>query len=93
MESRIQFSCILARLGHDTHSPSNPLQRENLHLSCSQQFLQASSSRAQARSDKLLLVREVIILKLGSLPTLNAMGSGRSRHTESRASDKFIRRP
>ena len=78
---------------HVTHSPCNPLQRENLHLPCSQQLLQASSSRAEASPDSLLLICEVVLLNLGELSALGTTGSSRSRHTESRAIDKFVRRP
>ena len=93
MKSRIPTSLYTRALGrHITHSPSNPPQRTNLHLSCSQQFLQAASSRTQACFYRLLLVCEVVIRSLGEL-SLGAMGNGCSWHTESRARDKFVRRP
>ena len=93
MKSRILSSSYTRAFDRGlTHSPGNPPQRTNLHLPCSQQFLQAASSRTQACFYRLLLVCEVVIRSLGEL-SLGAMGNGCSWHTKSRARDKFVRRP
>lgn len=92
MKSRIPTSLYTRALDrHLTHSPSNPPQRTNLHLPCSQQFLQAASSRTQTCFYRFLLICEVVVRSLGEL-SLGAVGNGCSWHTESRARDKFVRR-
>ena len=80
-------------LKHVLDSSSNPPQHKHLHPigSTSQQLLQAPSRRAQASSNKLLLVAKIVDI-LARADPFETTGDGRGWYTESGRSDVLVGR-